>query len=92
MRLGGSAVEFMFSAWKSVGQRDHRIVGRVGRLSTRNEKGLLTYSPGSPQTYNLALTGIAFMDRTMAKWYWEKDSALVKARAFVMRAPTVKTC
>lgn len=83
MRLGGSTVEFMFSAWKSVGQRDHRIVGRVGRLSTRNQEGLLTYSPGAPQKYNLMLTGIAFMDRTMASWYWEDDPALNEGRRLV---------
>lgn len=83
MRLGGSTVEFMFSAWKAVGQRDHRIVGRVGRLAMRDEEDLLVYRPWAPKTYNLMLTGIAFMHKTIADWYWEEDDSLAEARDYV---------
>lgn len=83
MQLGASTVEFFFRAWKSLGQRDHRIVGSFPRLPTRDHMGLLKYTPAPSATYKLILTGVAFMDKTMAGWYWEDDPLLAQAREYV---------
>lgn len=83
LHVSASAIEFMFRVWKSVGQRDHRIVGRVARLATRDPTGSLVYRPYPQDTYNLVLTGLAFMDKTMSQWYWEDDPLLEEARKHV---------
>jgi hypothetical protein len=83
MQLGPSTVGFLFRAWKSIGQRDHRMVGSVARLTTRDEAGLLSYTPAATTTYNLILTGIAFMDKTMAGWYFDDEPLLAEAREYV---------
>jgi hypothetical protein len=85
MQLGASTVEFLFRAWKSLGQRDHRIVGNHPRLPRRNQAGLLKYTAALSATYKLILTGVAFMDKTMAGWYWEDDPLLAQAREYVDR-------
>lgn len=72
-----------------MGERDHRIVGRVGRLTGRDSWGRLSYPPYQQTKFNLVLTGLAFLDKTMASWYWEDDPLVIEARKHV---DTVGNC
>lgn len=73
----------MFSVWQSFGREQHRIVGRVPRLLERSQDGQAVYRGGRPKRYDLILTGVSFLDKTMLHWYWENDPRLVEARKYV---------
>lgn len=72
----------MFRTWQSHGKQHHRIVGRTARKVLRDKHGLASYSFEDSE-YHLVLTNNAFMDATMARWYWEGDRRLTEARAYV---------
>lgn len=82
IHIEASSVEFMFDAWQAHGKPHHRIVGRTGRMASRDKAGRLQYKFDWGE-YNLILTNNAFMDKTMASWYWENDRRLSEARAYV---------
>lgn len=51
-------------------------------MATRDKSGRAHYKFSQDQ-YNLILTNNAFMDKTMAGWFWESDRRLSEARAYV---------
>lgn len=72
----------MFRTWQEQGKQQHRILGRTVRKVVRDKTGRAGYSYDRDE-YSLALTNNAFMDVTMANWYWENDRQLRRARAIV---------
>lgn len=75
----------MFDVWQAFGRYQHRIVGRVPRLLGRSKDGRPAYTYGGVKgkKHDMVLTGVAFLDKTMAHWFWENDATLVQARKYV---------
>ena len=64
-----SALEFAWRAWKQYGRPQHQIGGMVGRSHSRDVEGRLTYG-FDQKHYSMAITGLAFLDRSMLEWFW----------------------